>query len=361
MECLHENGKLLSGDCKHAMFNVKKSELMDSATDYTLVNACKSMLKQYCFDKDMDALECLKQHKDSLSFDKKCHYVIVNRLILQNQDYRFNPKLQEACSKNIAAYCTDIVMKEKRNEELNGAVVNCLKTKFREGKLNLNCTNQMTLVLQEQALNYKMNPLLQNLCKNEIKVLCARSDEDEDHGEVEECLKNAFLNRQIITKECKVEVATLIQESKADIHVDPLLQRACTIDLLKYCSQVVSGDGRRKFIKMTFYQEAFKIISVLKFNNVLLLYAYNFPNCRTEMPTSYPGGLVQDAGGGVPYEADAAYRDVQECGPINGGPRKPLRSLFPDGCFACQEVLPSHAPDLCRLRLHLRPVLWASH
>lgn len=47
----------------------------------------------------------------------------------------------------------------------------------------------------------------------------------------------------------KFEVALLIQEAKADIHVDPLLQRACTVDLLKYCSNVKSGNGRRKYLQ----------------------------------------------------------------------------------------------------------------
>lgn len=65
--------------------------------------------------------------------------------------------------------------------------------------------------------------------------------------QVEECLKTAFLNGKIISQECKFEVAILIQEAKADIHVDPLLQRACTVDLLKYCSNVKSGNGRRMY------------------------------------------------------------------------------------------------------------------
>lgn len=169
-------------------------------------------------------------------------------MIEQNLDYRFNPKLQESCAKNIADYCTHIVAGAKQNEELNGKVITCLKNKFREGKLLPQCQQQMTEVLHEQALHYKLNPLLQSVCKAEIDIICKPSDSDaiEDHGEVEECLKNAFLARRIFSQECKVEVATLIQEEKADIHVDPLLQRACTVDLLKYCSNVQSGDGRRK-------------------------------------------------------------------------------------------------------------------
>lgn len=244
---MQTNNAQLGIECRHALFAIKKSELSDSATDYTLITTCRDMLRQYCHDTDKSkALECLKVHKDEALFDAQCHLVVVSRMIEQNMDYRFNPLLQQACAKNIADYCTEIVADAKQNEELNGKVVKCLKTKFREGKLTKECEGRMTEVLHEQALNYKLNPLLQSVCKMEIQILCKPNEEGDDRGEVEECLKLAFLNHKIISKECKFEVAVLIQEAKADIHVDPLLQRACTVDLLKYCSNVASGNGRRK-------------------------------------------------------------------------------------------------------------------
>jgi golgi apparatus protein 1 len=238
----------MSEKCRRALFVIKKSELTDSATDYVLTSTCQAMITQYCHDTESSKLlDCLKIHKDETIFDQKCHLVVVNRMIEMNLDYRYNPALQAACSKNIADFCTHIVAAEKQDEELNGKVINCLKVKFREGKLYPGCEKQMTEILHDQALNYKLNPLLQNVCKSEIQVLCSpNGDEIEEHGEVEECLKTAFLNKRIITQECKIEIAILIQEAKADIHVDPLLQKACTVDLLKYCSSVPSGNGRRE-------------------------------------------------------------------------------------------------------------------
>lgn len=220
--------------------------------DYTLMTTCKGMLKQFCGDTEPSkALHCLKIHKDEPLFDNQCHLVVVNRMIEQNMDYRFNPILTQACSKNIADYCTKIVAKAKQDEELNGKVIQCLKQKFREAKLNVKCEKQMTGILREQALNYKLDPLLSSMCKNEIKVLCSNGGEidetgENDNGQIEECLKREFLAKRIISIECKIEVATLIQESHADIHVDPILQSACVVDLLKYCSNINSGNGRRK-------------------------------------------------------------------------------------------------------------------
>lgn len=103
----------------------------------------------------------------------------------------------------------------------------------------------MIEILKEQALNYKFNPLLTNLCEGEIKFYCKENMENDD-GMVEECLKTAFSNGKNLNPECKLEIVNLIAEAKADIHVDPLLHRACSNDLLKYCSNVKSGNGRRK-------------------------------------------------------------------------------------------------------------------
>lgn len=144
--------------------------------------------------------------------------------------------------------------KSKPNEELNGKVVNCLKKKFREGKLTPQCEERMTEVLHDEALNYKLNPVLETVCRPEIQFFCKPLGDVDEQGEVVECLKMAFLNGKIISQECKFEVALLIQEAKADISADPLLQRACTVDLLKYCSNIKSGNGRRKFFCSFFNQ-----------------------------------------------------------------------------------------------------------
>lgn len=245
LECLQTQHEKLSEECQHVLFTIKRSELSDSSTDYVLMNICRDMIKIFCQNSPPnELLECLKIRKEEPKFDPNCHKVVVNRMIEQNLDYRFNPALQDACKKNINDYCTNVIKDAKQNEELDGKVVECLKKKFREGKLTKKCEKQMVEILHEQALNYKLNPLLQTVCKDELQFLC-KPNEEEDDGGVEECLKDAFLHNRLINKECRLEVATMIQEAKADIHVDPILQTACTHDLLKYCSGVASGNGRR--------------------------------------------------------------------------------------------------------------------
>lgn len=78
----------------------------------------------------------------------------------------------------------------------------------------------------------------------QIETIC-RADEN-DPVSVEECLKTEFSSGRDMREECRVEIADLIQQTKADIHVDPLLQKACAVDVSKYCSDVPQGGGRRK-------------------------------------------------------------------------------------------------------------------
>lgn len=64
--------------------------------------------------------------------------------------------------------------------------------------------------------------------------------------QVEACLKKALLDRKIVTIECEREVVQIIEESEVDIEADPLLERACALDLLKHCKDLEHGAGRRK-------------------------------------------------------------------------------------------------------------------
>lgn len=49
-----------------------------------------------------------------------------------------------------------------------------------------------------------------------------------------------------MSAECAREVVQIIEETEVDIEADPLLERACALDLLKYCRDLDHGAGRRK-------------------------------------------------------------------------------------------------------------------
>ncbi|KAG6444008.1 hypothetical protein O3G_MSEX003144 [Manduca sexta] len=247
LECLQTaKGKLTDG-CRKALFVVRKQEFTDSAIDYHLMTTCSDMIDLYCHKTEPSKIfDCLKSHRQEINFENKCKFVVVNRMIEQNTDYRFNINLINACKTDISKFCSDVLASQPQDVELQGKVLYCLKEKFRESKLTNTCENELANILKEQALNYRLDPLLGKLCKAEIQTICAaKEDITTADGKVEECLKNALLNRKIVSAECAREVAQIIEEAEVDIEADPLLERACALDLLKYCKDLEHGAGRR--------------------------------------------------------------------------------------------------------------------
>ncbi|XP_014362767.2 Golgi apparatus protein 1 [Papilio machaon] len=248
LECLQTAKGKLSEGCRKAIFVVRKQEFTDNAIDYHLITSCNDMIDLYCHNTEAsNILDCLKVHRQKPDFDENCKIVIVNRMIEQNMDYRFNNNLQNACKMDIKKFCFKIIATEPQDIELQGKVLYCLKEKFRESKLSSTCENELANILKEQALNYRLDPLLGKLCKAEIQTICSTSKDSDTNadGQVEECLKNALLSHKIVSAECAQEVAQIIEETEVDIDADPLLERACALDLLKYCKELEHGAGRR--------------------------------------------------------------------------------------------------------------------
>jgi Golgi apparatus protein 1 len=64
-----------------------------------------------------------------------------------------------------------------------------------------------------------------------------------------ECLRSLFHDR-LLDKAgdgpgCQEAVATLIEFTNADIHTDPVLHDACSLDLSKFCREVPQGNSQQ--------------------------------------------------------------------------------------------------------------------
>ncbi|CAH0557545.1 unnamed protein product [Brassicogethes aeneus] len=246
LECLQTQRDRLMKRCSEEIFKVKKIEMFDNSVDYALNNYCVDSIDRFCPQHSKETiLDCLKQYKDEKGFNKKCRSVVVNRMIEQDTNYQLNPSLQQKCNPDIKKFCLKeaTASSGKDSNSQNSPVIRCLKERFKRSELTSKCEKEVASILREQALNVNLNPLIRAVCKNELNTVCSYGEE-EGEGGVEECLKDALLHKKIQTPECSVEVANMIVESQADIQVDPLLQRACALDLLNFCGLVPQGNGR---------------------------------------------------------------------------------------------------------------------
>ncbi|XP_037672384.1 Golgi apparatus protein 1 isoform X4 [Choloepus didactylus] len=245
IECLKENKKQLSTRCHQKVFKLQETEMMDPELDYTLMRVCKQMIKRFCPEADSKTmLQCLKQNKNSELMDPKCKQMITKRQITQSTDYRLNPVLRKACKADIPKFCHGILTKAKDDSELEGQVISCLKLRYADQRLSSDCEDQIQIIIQESALDYRLDPQLQLHCSDEISSLCAEeAAAQEQTGQVEECLKVNLL--KIRTEMCKKEVLNMLKESKADIFVDPVLHTACALDIKHHCAAITPGRGRQ--------------------------------------------------------------------------------------------------------------------
>lgn len=245
LECLQTVRAKLKDSCEIEVFKVKKQEVYDNSVDYALMTLCADTIDLLCPNHDRETvLECLKMNKDQKGFNKKCKTIVTHRMAEQNLNYQLNPSLQENCKSDINNFCNHVIANNNANN-LNGAVIKCLKKSFKNAELSHTCETEMIQILRDQALDVSVNPLIRIVCKNELELIC--NFEEENEGKTDECLKNAFLEKKIMTPECGVEVANMIEESQADIHVDPLLQQACAYDLMRLCKDVPQGNSRRMY------------------------------------------------------------------------------------------------------------------
>uniref|UniRef100_A0A669EM49 Golgi apparatus protein 1 n=1 Tax=Oreochromis niloticus TaxID=8128 RepID=A0A669EM49_ORENI len=255
IECLKENKRQLLPRCHQKVFKLQEVEMVDSELDYQLMRVCKNMIRRFCTESDgKNVLQCLKQNKNSEMMDPKCKQMITKRQITQNTDYRLNPVLRKACKADIPKFCDSILKKAKDETELEGQVISCLKLKYADQRLSPDCEDQIRVILQESALDYRLDPQLQIQCAEEISSLCTEeAAAQEQTGQVEECLK---INLLKLKKEgCKKEVLNMLKESKADIYVDPVLHTACALDIKHHCAAIPPGKGRQMSCLMEALQD----------------------------------------------------------------------------------------------------------
>ncbi|CAL8352811.1 unnamed protein product [Merluccius merluccius] len=255
IECLKENKKQLTPRCHQRVFRLQEVEMSDPELDYQLMRVCKQMIKRFCTDADArNVLQCLKQNKNSELMDPKCKQMITKRQITQNTDFRLNPVLRKACRADIPKFCQPVLNKASDDTELEGQVINCLKLKYADQRLSPDCEDQIRVILQESALDYRLDPQLQMHCTDEISRLCSEEvAAQEQTGQVEECLKVNLL--KIKQDACQKEVLNILKESKADIFVDPVLHTACALDLKHHCAAITPGRGRQMSCLMEALQD----------------------------------------------------------------------------------------------------------
>ncbi|CAG7726469.1 unnamed protein product [Allacma fusca] len=253
LECMSQSKNrdwLRKGDenCYKALFKIQQDVNNDGSLDIHLQRDCSTEIKLFCPGRTDDLVSCLL--KASNQVDKgfnaeRCGRTLRMRQIEQNSDARLNPRLRKACRSDISRFCPNVQYGE-------GRVLKCLKKVYvsppKSMALSPTCKEHITGVMEGAAQrDVRIDNALYVACKEDIDRSCQGIDpgfEDGDGGKIEECLKSLFHNRTLKFVSCQEQVKQMIQSTLIDIHVDPILNKACSLDLIKRCDGVPPGDGR---------------------------------------------------------------------------------------------------------------------
>nr|XP_058944278.1 Golgi apparatus protein 1-like [Pocillopora verrucosa] len=230
LECLKDNREQLSDQCRETVFKREEEEFEDPDLDYKLRKTCRKMIKLFCDDvQPSELFSCLKKHKNEPEMERSCQDVITKRQIRQTKDVRLDPQLGKFCKLDIGKFCKEIPRGE-------GKIVECLKKRYES--LSDECMDYMTRLMREAARDYRLDPKLSKECTADIKKFC----NGVPPSNVENCLKEHL--GSVGKKECRVEIVRQMREGRTDIQSDPVLYKACAVDVKRHCSDVPFGRGK---------------------------------------------------------------------------------------------------------------------
>ncbi|VDN41378.1 unnamed protein product [Gongylonema pulchrum] len=177
-------------ECKAVVFSREKIEAMDNRFDDELQRHCHADIDKYCHAEEGErVLECLKNMKILRSLSPKCQKVsafdeiVLERMREQAKDVRLNVGLLQACREEAEKYCPDDYKKindpQYAKKTLEGVFVVCLRTQYANPRksihLKSSCKDEISKVILESEFDIHLDPVLYRACRSTITKHCANS------------------------------------------------------------------------------------------------------------------------------------------------------------------------------------------
>lgn len=256
VECLRINYDGLGPECKSMVFYREKIEAADNSMDDELQKKCKYDISKFCPGQNGErVLDCLTNTKIVRLLQTECKDVVRERMRESARDIRLRPGLLLACKAEAEHYCSDelkkLNMPQYAQKTLEGAVVGCLREKYRESahnriELGAPCREEITKAIVDAEFDPQLDPPLFHACQETIKLHCSSTIIQHSGGfdTVLDCLKADFHKGAISDQDCNKQIARRVEETMIDIHLDPPLLEACSVDVTRLCHDVQPGHSR---------------------------------------------------------------------------------------------------------------------
>ncbi|KAG7170035.1 Golgi apparatus protein 1-like [Homarus americanus] len=240
--CLQDNlEQITREDCKNAVGNYTEAEAKDTRLNSQLTVQCAAAIPEMCKgeaqpgSEDGALMDCLIRHKhaEKMKHYPKCRAVIEHFQLISMKDYTFSPRFKESCQGDVASLCRP---KPKNKAD----VIDCLSTLVRNDIINDNdhqvtklCRQQLRQQLVQRHENAKLDPRLQQKCREDINKFC--KDVTYGRGVILECLRS---HKRELEKPCHELLFAREQEEQQDPSTDVVLVTSCKQMITQYCHDV---------------------------------------------------------------------------------------------------------------------------
>lgn len=205
-------------------------------------NQCSNDLAAYCSQINLknsgEELICLQKILNKLEDD--CRNTIFKFSRAQNEDISLDKILMKACLPLIEEKCSS-------KKDQKGELLECLIKQKNYPKIDEKCRigieHHQLLNMQNVRLNFKFV----KECKQEIKDHCKSL---KSKLEVVHCLSEIILNDTLledqhrIKESCRTQLRFELIQLNENIKLDPKLDEVCRNDVEQFCKSVTPGKGR---------------------------------------------------------------------------------------------------------------------
>jgi Golgi apparatus protein 1 len=240
LKCLQSNYRQLEDSCRDSIREFTQDENKDIRLDQILMRSCTSTIQEYCQDikeEKNELLECLIAQKQNPKMDEKCRAGIEHHQIINLENVELNVKFLMKCNEEIQEHCPDRKTSTIKVVQCLSEIV--LKDTLLENRHQVGgkCRRQLRFELLQLNENIRLDPELDLVCKNDVKEFC--SNMQEGKGQVLECLRN---NLKKISVRCRAKLSKRDRMNLVDPGSDYILQNKCKNAIKIFCDQDENED-----------------------------------------------------------------------------------------------------------------------
>ncbi|CAK8688004.1 unnamed protein product [Clavelina lepadiformis] len=257
----------LSPSCQEEVMNlIKESEVgQDYRMDPVLTRACNEVIQLRCNNYeggDPMVLSCLMDHLYSSDMTTNCKQKLLELQYFISRDFMVDPIFNENCREDAKRLCfVDLGggaggLENNEPEKMPfSLVMSCFHNHMpvisngsyndgnKEKLISVECEEEVRRILRQRALDYNLNPTLEENCRSDLGQLCSEELRIES-GKEFICLQDHY---EELRPQCKVVVQQLTQMEGDDAgDLENILISECQPMLDEFCKHLLdeADEGR---------------------------------------------------------------------------------------------------------------------